>query len=77
MGFESCTLMASTVFAVPQDQVKKSPKSATTYPLVKSILVYTLAGGIPLFILSTIWFLTAQTSRQISDYWIRGWTSDR
>jgi hypothetical protein len=65
------------VHSVRQDQVKKSAKSDTTYPLVKSIIVYALAGGIPLLFLSTIWFLTAQTSRQISDYWIRGWTSDR
>jgi hypothetical protein len=61
-----------------KDQVtKKSAGEFTSYGFVKALTTYSMAGGLVLLIPSTIWFLTAQTSRQISDYWIRGWTSDR
>jgi ABC-type multidrug transport system ATPase subunit len=48
---------------------KKKEKNATSLSLTQAILVYAMHGGVVVGILSFIFFLAAQTSRQISDWW--------
>lgn len=48
---------------------KKKDKPTTSLPLGKAITTYALMGGVLLGLLSLLFFLSAQTSRQISDYW--------
>jgi ABC-type multidrug transport system ATPase subunit len=48
---------------------KKKDKSSTTLTMTEAVINYAKFGGIIVGILSLLWFLSAQTSRQISDYW--------
>ncbi|WIA32616.1 hypothetical protein OEZ86_003419 [Tetradesmus obliquus] len=55
---------------------KKKDQNATTLTMQQAMVNYARFGGILVGILSILWFLSAQTSRQISDYWVRQWTGD-
>lgn len=48
---------------------KKKEKAATSLPMNQAIITYALHGGVLLGLISLLFFLAAQTSRQISDYW--------
>ncbi|WIA12457.1 hypothetical protein OEZ85_012492 [Tetradesmus obliquus] len=63
-----------------KDQMgKKKDRPTTSLTLGQASRTYIKFGRLGLHILgftSLVWFLIAQTSRQISDYWIRQWTGD-
>eukprot|EP00883_Tetradesmus_obliquus_P000567 jgi/Sobl393_1/10597/SZX72300.1 len=49
---------------------------STSLTMSRAVASYAKFGGLLLGLLSLLWFLAAQTSRQISDYWVRQWTGD-
>jgi ABC-type multidrug transport system ATPase subunit len=48
---------------------KKKEKNATSLSLTQAIGTYALHGGVVVGICSFLFFLAAQTTRQISDWW--------
>jgi hypothetical protein len=48
---------------------KKKDRATTSLTMTEAVINYAKFGGIIVGILSLLWFLSAQTSRQISDYW--------
>uniref|UniRef100_A0A383WNY2 Uncharacterized protein n=1 Tax=Tetradesmus obliquus TaxID=3088 RepID=A0A383WNY2_TETOB len=60
-----------------KDQMgKKKEKNATTLTMGQAIGVYLKYAQYWILPISLVWFLSAQTSRQISDMWVRQWTGD-
>eukprot|EP00878_Enallax_costatus_P000230 GHUV01000294.1.p1 GENE.GHUV01000294.1~~GHUV01000294.1.p1 ORF type:complete len:1290 (+),score=442.33 GHUV01000294.1:122-3991(+) len=55
---------------------KKKDTNPTSLSLSRAALTYAHHAGWIVFCFSLLWFLSAQTSRQISDYWVRQWTGD-
>lgn len=45
-------------------------------PMAQAVRILIREGGTLLFILAVVAFLVSQSTRQMSDYWIRQWTSD-
>jgi hypothetical protein len=61
-----------------QEEAKKKKSSKDedkSYTMSQAIKVYTKNGLMLVFFLSLFFFLSAQTDRQIADWWIRMWVS--
>ncbi|GLC72909.1 hypothetical protein PLESTF_001308600 [Pleodorina starrii] len=57
----------------PKDPSKEAPKLTA----FKSALIYTYYGNLFLVFVCFIFFLAAQTTRQVSDFWVRWWVNDQ
>ncbi|GLC48313.1 hypothetical protein PLESTB_000082600 [Pleodorina starrii] len=57
----------------------KAPETGASAHLTafKAFLIYTWHGNLFLVFICFIFFLAAQTSRQISDFWVRWWVADQ
>jgi ABC-type multidrug transport system fused ATPase/permease subunit len=72
----SSTLSLGTTNIRDQVKSKKRAGDNTSLPFGKAVGVYIKAGGILVFLISFFFFVTAQSSRQASDYSVRWWTGD-
>lgn len=63
---------------IPQDSAGKGRKKKTTLSLTAAMWTYVKNSPLwgLVFIFTFVIFLACQTSRQISDWWLRQWTSD-
>ncbi|GLC60118.1 hypothetical protein PLESTB_001575900 [Pleodorina starrii] len=57
----------------PKDTSKDAPRLTA----FKAALIYTYYGNLALVSLCFLLFLTAQTTRQMSDFWVRWWVNDQ
>lgn len=74
-GQQTSTLSLGTTNIKDQMGAKKKAKP-TSLSLTSAIGVYAMNCGVVIGTLSVLFFLAAQTSRQMSDYWVRQWTGD-
>ncbi|KXZ44762.1 hypothetical protein GPECTOR_62g877 [Gonium pectorale] len=64
--------LAPTSIGKPAEKAKAAPK-LTAY---KAALIYTWHGNLCLVFTCFMFFLASQTTRQVSDFWVRWWVND-
>ncbi|GIL86269.1 hypothetical protein Vretimale_13733 [Volvox reticuliferus] len=67
------TLAPTSIGKPTQKETKNIPKLTA----FKASLIYTYYGNLALVAGCFLFFLAAQTSRQMSDFWVRWWVSDQ
>ncbi|KXZ54551.1 hypothetical protein GPECTOR_4g616 [Gonium pectorale] len=74
---ESVQLTLAPTSIGPKPSSKPAGAPPTTHlSAVRSFFVYTWYGNLFIVFVSFIFFLAAQTSRQVSDFWVRWWVND-
>ncbi|KAG2500519.1 hypothetical protein HYH03_001296 [Edaphochlamys debaryana] len=67
------TLAPTTIKPETSDSKKKDQQKVLP---VRAAMIYTWYGNVFLVLVCFIFFLAAQTTRQVSDFWVRWWVND-
>ncbi|KAG2500538.1 hypothetical protein HYH03_001315 [Edaphochlamys debaryana] len=68
------TLAPTTI--KPETESKDKRKTQQQVPAIRAALIYTWYGNLLLSFVCFLFFLIPQTSRQVSDFWVRWWVND-